>query len=92
MHRNKINWTKTQNTYAYLLLQEETSLVFTVSRKTLTDWKIFQPKFQERIYTTLEHKESTWLDDNMFVTKGNMEKRDAEVRETRTKQGQAGYR
>ena len=38
---------------------------------------------QERIDTTLEHKHTVWL-DIIIVTKGNMDKHEAEVRETMT--------
>ena len=41
--------------------------------------------FQERIDTTLEHKHPAWLDNIKIVTKGNLEKHEAEVRETMTK-------
>ena len=48
--------------------------------------------FQERIDTTLEHKHPAWLDDIIIVTKGNLEKHEAEVRETMTKLEKTGYR
>ena len=41
---------------------------------------------------TLEHKHTTWLDDIIIVTKGNLEKHEAERRETMTKLEKAGYR
>ena len=48
--------------------------------------------FQERIGTTLEHKHLAWLDDIILVSNGNLEKHEAEVRETMTKLEKAGYR
>ena len=48
--------------------------------------------FQERIDTTLEHKQPAWLDDIIIITKDNLEKHEAEVRETVTKLEKAGDR
>ena len=48
--------------------------------------------FQERIDMTLEHKHTAWLDNIIIVTKGNLEKHEAERRETMTKLEKAGYR
>ena len=48
--------------------------------------------FQEWIDTTLEHKHPAWLDDIIIVNKGNLEKHEAEVRETITKLEKAEYR
>ena len=48
--------------------------------------------FQERIDTTLEHKNPTWLHDILIITKGNKEKHEAEMSETMTKLEKAGYR
>ena len=39
--------------------------------------------FQKRVDTTLEHKHMAWLDDIIVVTKGNMDKHEAEVRQKR---------
>ena len=47
--------------------------------------------FQERKDTTLEHKNPACL-DTIIVTKGTMEKHEAEVRETITKLEKARYR
>ena len=41
-------------------------------------------------HNTGEHKHWAWLDDIILVTKGNMDKHEAEVRETMTKMEQIG--
>ena len=48
--------------------------------------------FQERIDTTREHENPTWLDDIIIITKGNKEKHEAEVSKTMTKLEKTGYR
>ena len=48
--------------------------------------------FQERIDKTLEFKHPAWLDNIIIVTKGTIEKHEAEVEETRRKLENAGYR
>ena len=48
--------------------------------------------FQERIDKTLEFKHPAWLDDIIIVTKGTIEKHEAEVKETMRKLKNAGYR
>ena len=40
----------------------------------------------------MEHKHTGWLDDIIVVSKGNMDKREAEVQRTMTKLEQTGYR
>ena len=75
---------------------------FTVTRGDFTGYYRFRKFFygvadiptifQERIDTTLEHKEPTWLDDIIIVTKRTRDKHEAEVREKMTKLEQAGSR
>ena len=48
--------------------------------------------FQERIDKTLEYKHPAWLDDIILVTKGDVKKHEAEVRETMKKLENAVYR
>ena len=48
--------------------------------------------FQERIDKTLEFKHPAWLDDIIIVTKGTIEKHEAEVKETMRKLENAGYK
>ena len=48
--------------------------------------------FQERTDKTLEFKHPAWLDDIIIVTKGTIDKHEAEVKETMEKLEKAGYR
>ena len=47
--------------------------------------------FQERIDKTLQFKHPDWLDD-IFVTKGTIEKHETEIKETMKKLEDGGYR
>ena len=47
--------------------------------------------FQERIDKTLEYKHPAWLDDTIKITKGDVKKHEAEVRETMKKLENARY-
>ena len=95
--------TKLDFDYAYgqIKLDDDTKnlCIFTVTEGNFTGYCRFlkgfygladiPPIFQERIDTKLEHKHPAWLDDITIVTKGNLEKHEMEVRETKNETGKS---
>ena len=98
--------TKLDFDYAYgqIKLEDETQnlCIFTIAGGEFTGYYRFLKEFygladipttfQERIDKTLEVKRPAWLDDIIIVTKGTIEKHEAEVKETMRKLENAGYR
>ena len=102
---NEILATKLDFDYAYgqIILDENTRhlCIFTVMGGEFTGFYHFLKRFydlagiptifQERIDKTLEYKHPSWLDDIIIVTKGDVEKHEAEVIEIMKKLENAGY-
>ena len=98
--------TKLDFDYAYgqIKLDDETKnlCIFTITGGEFTGYYRFLKRFygladiptifQERIDKTLEFKHPAWLDDVIIVTKGTIDKHEAEVKETMEKLEKAGYR
>ena len=98
--------TKLDFDYAYgqIKLDDETQnlCIFTITRVEFTGYYDFLKGFygladiptiiQERIDKTLEFKHPAWLNDIIIVTKGTIEKYEAEVEETMWKLENAGVR
>ena len=98
--------TKLDFDYAYgqIKLDDETKnlCIFTITGGEFTGYYRFLKGFygladiptifQERIDKTLEFKHPAWLDDIIIVTKGTIDKHEAEVKETMENLEKAGYR